>query len=143
MHRKRTVACFTFALFLQGCRSSDEVSRVTNPSGAIDAVLVERNGGATSTFSYDVHVVPRGMKPAGRSRVAVLVGATRSETAYGANLVWRGPTLLGIEFLRAARAELEEAAVDVAGARVVIALREGVRDPSAPAGGMLRNLKRP
>jgi hypothetical protein len=34
----------------------DEVARATNPSGKVDAVLVERNGGATTSFGYNIYV---------------------------------------------------------------------------------------
>jgi hypothetical protein len=71
-----------------------------------------------------------------------LDGATRNETAYGTNLVWRGPTLLVVEFLDAKSAKIERAVSEIGGARVVVAIEEGVRDPSAPAGGMLYNLHR-
>jgi hypothetical protein len=125
-----------------GCASYDEVARVQSPSGKIDAVLVETNGGATTSFRYGVHLVASGSAPAAPNRVAVLDGATRNETAYGTNLVWRGPTLLVVEFLDAKSAKIERAVSEIGGARVVVAIEEGVRDPSAPAGGMLYNLHR-
>jgi hypothetical protein len=125
-----------------GCVSHDEVARVRSPFRRIDAVLVETNGGATTSFSYGVHLVASGKRPSALNPVAILYGATRSEIAYGANLVWRGPTLLVVEFLKAKSAKIERATSEIDGTQVVIALQEGVRDPSAPAGGMLYNLQR-
>ncbi|MBL8397465.1 MAG: hypothetical protein JNL84_04855 [Candidatus Accumulibacter sp.] len=39
---------------LIGEPSKDEVARVVSPSGNIDAVLFETNGGATTSFGYEV-----------------------------------------------------------------------------------------
>lgn len=72
----RSVALFIFASISVSCfntePSFDEVSRVTSPSGKVDAVLVERNGGATTSFSYEVFVVPKAKSVARRSEIAYL-----------------------------------------------------------------------
>jgi hypothetical protein len=47
-----------------GCGFRTDVERVPAPEYPLDAVLVERNGGATTSFSYEVHIVPRGKSPA-------------------------------------------------------------------------------
>ena len=125
-----------------GCVSHDEVARVRSPSGRFDAVLVETNAGPTTSPGYGVYVVVAGQRPSAWKRVAVLEGATRNEDAYGASLVWRGPTLLLIQFLEARSTRIETPMSEIDGTQVAIALREGVRDPSAPAGGMLYNLRR-
>jgi hypothetical protein len=125
------------------CFSRHEVARVKAPSGGIEAVLVEINGGATTSFGYSVHIVGSGRRASAWNRVASLYGAGRSEVAYGANLVWRGPTLLAVEFMDAKGVSLERPIVLVEGKRVLIVLEEGVRDPSAPAGGMFFNLSHP
>lgn len=39
-----------------------EVSRLTSPDNKVDAVLVERNVGATTSYSYHVYIVPKGTK---------------------------------------------------------------------------------
>jgi hypothetical protein len=60
------LACALVRLPLSGCFditgkiTQDEVARVPGPSGGVDAVLFERNGGATPSFGYVVYVVPRG-----------------------------------------------------------------------------------
>jgi hypothetical protein len=47
-----------------------------------------------------------------------------------------------VEFLEAKGTKIETATSEIDGSRVQIVLQEGVRDPSAPAGGMLYNLRR-
>ena len=43
--------------------SFDEVARVLHPQANVDAVLVETNGGATTSFGYEVFVLSRGQNP--------------------------------------------------------------------------------
>lgn len=120
--------------------SADEVARSVSPNGEFDAVLVETNGGATTSFGYEVFVLPHGAKPQSAS-AARLYGATRNAEAYGANLRWVAPSELHVEFKQTRSATLEQPVVVVAGKSVSIALRSGVVDPTAPAGGMLYNLQ--
>ena len=44
--------------FQVACTGTD-VRRVPSPGYSLDAVLVELNYGATSRFSYEIHIVPR------------------------------------------------------------------------------------
>ena len=78
--RKLSLLPIVLAL-LAGCglASRDEVARVGSPDGRVEAVLIETNGGATTSFVYEVHVVPKGW-PAS-NEVAWLYGAGRSEHA--------------------------------------------------------------
>jgi hypothetical protein len=46
-----------------GCIDRTDVGRAPAPEYPLDAVLVELNVGATTSFSYEVHVVPRGESP--------------------------------------------------------------------------------
>jgi hypothetical protein len=119
----------------------DEVARTTSPSGDADAVLVESNGGATTSFWYDVYLVEPGAHWDAGEHVAYLYGAVRSSSAYGVNLRWTGPTSLTIGYLRADKARLEETSLRVAGKTRRIALRPGMVDNDAPPGGMLYNLE--
>ena len=127
---------------LAGCGlgSRDEVARVASPDGRAEAVLVEMNGGATTSFGYEVHVVPKGRPTS--ARVAWLYGAVRNENAFGANLKWTDDHELVIEYLEAREQRLERATVSVEGRTARVSLRSGVNDPTAPAGGMLYNLER-
>jgi hypothetical protein len=74
---------FATACVLTGGVGRDEVARATSPDGVIDAVLVETNGGATTAFGYEVHIVPRGADPSETSQAAFLYAATRGEGAVG------------------------------------------------------------
>jgi len=127
-------------LAFAGCLvTHDEVARVTSPDGRIDAVTVEGNGGATTSFSYDVYVVQRGWFHR-RVHVAHLYGAIRSEMAYGVNVRWHDPSSLAVEYLDAKDADLLQAHPEVSGQLISVQLQPGVSDPSAPSGGMLYNL---
>ena len=140
--RDRRASFLPIALaLLAGCGlvSRDEVARVASPDGRIEAVLIETNGGATTSFGYEVHVVPKG-RPAS-AQVAWLYGAVRNENAYGANLKWADDHELVIEYLDAREQRLERASVSVGGRTIKVSLRSGINDPTAPAGGMLYNLE--
>lgn len=49
---------------VQGCNlqeeSFDEMSRQPSPDGKVDAVLLRRNAGATTAYTFRLHVVPIG-----------------------------------------------------------------------------------
>jgi hypothetical protein len=135
------VCCFA-AVLMSGCFAfRDEVARSTAPSGRVDAVLVETNGGAITSFGYFVFVVPTGRSTWFKKEVAFLYGATRNSQAFGANLNWTGNSELKVEYLDAREAELRLSRVLVLGKEVRIILKSGIIDPSAPPGGMLYNLR--
>ena len=140
-NRKPFILAVALAL-LTGCGlvSRDEVARVSSPDGRVEAVLIETNAGATTSFGYEVHVVPKGRSTS--AQVAWLYGAGRSKNAYGANLKWTDDHELVIEYLDAREERLERASVNVEGRAVKVSLRSGVNDATAPAGGMLYNLER-
>ncbi|MBU8978026.1 DUF5412 domain-containing protein [Lysobacter sp. MMG2] len=120
--------------------SHDEVARSTSPDGTIDAVVIESNGGATTSFSYDVCLARRGGDCNVEASVANLYGASRSDQAYGINIRWADASLIRIEYLDAERAEVLRPTTAIGGRTVNAVLRSGVNDPSAPPGGMLYNL---
>ena len=66
------LACVLSSVLLAGCSftagSKDEVARSAAPSGDVDGIIVETNGGATTSFGYEVHVVERGGLPRNGSR---------------------------------------------------------------------------
>jgi hypothetical protein len=124
---------------LVGEPSKDEVARVVSPSGNIDAVLFETNGGATTSFGYEVYVVKRGSQPLG-SPAVLLYGAVRNQHAYGANLRWPSPDSLAVEYLSAKSAKVKMHTQSVGTQSIHFVLREGVTDNAAPPGGMLYNL---
>ena len=129
---------------LLGCfgPSSDEVARARSPGGSLEAVVIETNGGATTSFGYEIYVVPAGSAVRKGRRVASLYGAVRNQHAYGVNLRWLTPDSLNVEYLRAKSAKLEGPfPFELANQSVSVGLAEGVDDPSAPSGGMLYNPK--
>jgi hypothetical protein len=54
------IAWFFYAM---GQYTDKEIGRFPNLKGSIEAVVVERNGGATTTFVTLIYIVPRGAKP--------------------------------------------------------------------------------
>jgi|SRR5882724_6517187 len=116
----------------------DEVARVPSPDGAFDAVLIETNGGATTSFGYEVEIV-RHADTAQAAPIATLYGATRNEQAYGANLRWQGPRELTVEYLQARWVQQRAPSATLGNEEIKINLRSGVADPSAPPGGMAYN----
>jgi hypothetical protein len=104
-------------------------------------VLVETNGGATTSFGYLVYVVPARESSEQHQGVAYLYGASRSEQAAGVNLKWAGSIDLTLEYLAARQADLLVANVSVAGQQIRVSLKSGVSGPTAPPGGMLHNLQ--
>lgn len=95
-----------------------EVARISDPSGKVDAVLIEENGGATVSFAYEVHVLPKGKRvPKRRSdaEVASFYAVGRSESAYGVDLKWEGTNSLVAEYLSARGAKVLQNTVTVAG----------------------------
>lgn len=145
MKRLRLLAIVLLvAALASGCADDaryDEVARVASPDGMLEAVLAESSGGATTTFSYHVHVVASGGAVSGNP-VAVLVGATRNAEAYGANLAWSAARRLEVRFLDARSTRRDDDALATLGHGVELALMPGVADATAPAGGMRYNLER-
>jgi hypothetical protein len=125
---------------LIGEPSKDEVARVVSPSGNIDAVLFETNGGATTSFGHEVYVVAHGAQPSGTPAVS-LYGAVRNQHAYGANLLWPSSSSLVVEYLSAKSAKVNAHTQSVGTQSIQVAVREGATDNAAPPGGMLYNLR--
>jgi hypothetical protein len=137
------VTVMLMAWFLSGLvgePSKDEVARVVSPSRNIEAVLFETNGGATTSFGYEVYVVERGAKSSGSPAVS-LYGAVRNQHAYGANIKWSSPDSLAVEYLSAKSAKVNVQTQSVGTQTIQFALREGITDNAAPSGGMLYNLR--
>jgi hypothetical protein len=94
--------CSLVAVFT-GCGlvSSDEVARVRSPTGRLEAVVIETNGGATTSFGYEVYIVPAGSGTWRGREVASFYGAARNDNAYGVNVRWVTVNSLAIEYLQA------------------------------------------
>lgn len=124
-----------------GCKkqsSSYEVARISSPNGILNAVLTETNGGATTSFGYEVSVGITGSKTL--DQVASLYGAVRNEQAYGVNLSWANNNVLRVQYLRAKAVLNVSRIINVGGHQVEVELQSGVEDAAAPSGGMYYNL---
>lgn len=140
----RSLLLLAASLMLTGCldiagpTSREAVATVISPDGSIQAVLFETNGGATTSYGYEIEL--HGSK-SGNNPVmgGSLYGATRSECGYGVNLRWLSSTQLAIQFLEADQADMP-ATVRVGRRTVQIVPQRGVSDETAPCGGMLANL---
>jgi hypothetical protein len=141
MHHRPVLASM-LALLLAACGlvSRDEVAVVTSPDGRLEAVLIETNGGTTTSFGYEIWVREKGHAPG--NQVARLYGAARNDAASGANLRWTDDGALSVEYQEARTETLDRPMVQIGGREVRVALRPDVSDPNAPAGGMLLNLER-
>ena len=97
---------------------------------------------ATTSFGYEVFVLPRGGKPDRSAHPVVsLYGAIRNDHAYGANLRWTSDDTLVVEYLDAQNAIWLNGSLAVNGRVINVIMKSGVNDPTAPAGGMLYNLQ--
>lgn len=123
-----------------GCSSRDEVTRVSSPDGRVDAVLFETNGGATTSFGYEIELARKGHR--GGSSVASFYGAARNDQAYGVDLSWKGNDELAITYRTAEQPPIIRNAIDMDGKHIRIFVQGGVTNPNAPAGGMLYNLQK-
>jgi hypothetical protein len=136
--------CIIVALILSSAcvESSDEVARVRSPNGLTDAVLVESNGGATTSFGYQIVLTQAGRSTHWGTEIAGLYGAIRSDSAYGVNLRWRSNDSLRIEYLGVQAVNKFIPSVRINRQSVFVSLDSGIPDPRAPSGGMLWNLQR-
>jgi hypothetical protein len=121
--------------------SHDEVFRVASPNAKLEAVLYESNGGATTSFGYEVYIVEKNISIKNSEPVANLYGAVRNKSAYGVNLVWKGSNTLIVEYLNAKNANLISNKINISSGIVEIELKSGVNDAKALSGGMLYNIE--
>lgn len=121
--------------------SWDEVDRVSAPGLGVDAVLIETDGGATTSFGYEVYVVPSGqsVERDGARSVVRLYGSIRSDSAYGVTLRWQDATHLSVEYQEARSIQINDSLVTVGEDTILVIPRAGITDSTAPAGGMLWN----
>lgn len=137
-----TSACLGFlalTMLAKSCVSEVQVARVTSPDNLVDAVVVETNGGATTSFGYNVYLVPRRIGLWYGTHVAFLYGST-SATGEGVDLHWLGPNKLALEYLHARRESLTVGTVDMCGQQFEIMLRPRTINFKAPGASMEHNL---
>lgn len=131
------------AVLLGGCViESDEVVRSVSPNGMVDAVVLEGSGGATTSFLYEVCLVPHGMACKEGDTAVSLYDAARSDRASGVNIRWVDPQHLVVEYLKARRVSTNRSPATVEGQVISVSLRDRVVDATAPQGGMYYNKHR-
>jgi hypothetical protein len=114
-----------------------EVKRVSSPNGKLEVTLTETNGGAVTSFGYEIRV---GLKHSRRSQaVASLYGAVRNAESYGVNLSWSDDHTLLIQYLRAKAVSQTAKTLTLGGQQIRVDVRGGINDPDAPPGGMEYN----
>ena len=121
--------------------SRDEVLRVRSPSGEMEAVVFEINGGATTSFAYEVAIEDSRLIGITR-KVAYTYGAIRNNKgAYGVTPRWVSDEELHIEFYSSRHDETFSPYQRLFASPVRVEMKLNINDLSAPAGGMLRNLE--
>ncbi len=118
--------------------SRDEVARVMSPNGRTTATVTEINGGATTSFGYDIEVFSTHGAFLHR-QVAAFYGATRSPVAYGIDLRWKSDSELDVEYWNARKAKLSIENLNISGTNIRVVLKPSTLNQSAPEGGMLYN----
>jgi hypothetical protein len=131
-----------FGLAIRIEPSKVEVVRASSPSGAIEAVVLETNGEAATSFGYIVAVVSPGEQADSTHEVAYLYGARRSDSSYGVNVRWHDSDELMIEYLDARQTEVFQPTFTLGDEDIRVSLASGISDRLAPPGGMLYDLGR-
>ena len=98
------LAAFGLLVFGLAATPSREVAaRVSSPDGRWVATVVETNGGASTSFGYDVNV-QRVAWPHESVKVADVYGAIRNSGSYGVDVRWGSSSNLIVEYMAAKRA---------------------------------------
>jgi hypothetical protein len=91
-------------------------------------------------MGYEVNL-SRSDMPSSGAQVARLYDAVRNEAAYGVNLRWESASELSLQYLSAKSAMVTMPLWRSGDSTVHVVLRAGIRDSTAPPGGMLHNIK--
>ena len=73
----------------------EEISRFTSPDSKVDAVLMQTNGGATTSYGYFLHIVPKGKSTKKGDEIF------RADRVEGLIFKWIKVTQLEIKFKKA------------------------------------------
>ncbi len=128
-----------FSLVICSCNiaggvSHEERAWANSPDEKTHAILIETNGGATTTFGYLVELHPsdhRGQKPV---RVADFY-RVNSQCEYGLHMRWRDANTLVLGFVSADQMHVSKSA-DVGGKDVRIIVEAGEGEYTDPCRGM-------
>ena len=118
----------------------DVVRTETTPDGRYVAELVEENGGATTSFGYEVLIRRKGSRQE-PDWVVYGYGTSRSKSAYGMNLSWVSDNELLVSYHKTRELNTRDEPLTLDGRTFKVTVRGGVLDETAPPGGMLWNLQ--
>ena len=123
-------------MLLVGCTGRHEVSRVSSPDGALDAVLLESSSGAAPSADYSIYVVKHGA-PLGRSPAVMYVHATpRGDASDAVAPRWADDNSLAVDYQVAGTVTVPRREIRLENRSVRITPRPGALDPPATAGGV-------
>lgn len=122
---------------LIGQETAVEAVRLPGAGGRVEAVVIEASAGATTTYSYRVHLVAAGAAATG-DPVVTVVGGQRSPVAYGVDLVWTGADAITVSYWQADSVSPSERAlgVRIGADHVTVTMAAGIENRSAPPGMM-------
>ncbi|WP_156167119.1 hypothetical protein [Sphingomonas sp. Ag1] len=137
-------AAVLIAMILSGCGglfgqpSREEVAWANSPDRRTHAILLETNGGATTSFGYVVELHPADHQGERPVSAGTLYGATRSECAYGVDLHWLNASTLALRFDSAKKVSVLPS-VNVGGRSIRLVVQAGRQNDAAPCGGMAKD----
>ncbi|MDD5491995.1 MAG: hypothetical protein PHV60_04870 [bacterium] len=97
MNNLKIFIVFVSILSLYACNSCQdkEIQRTSSPDGRVEVVMIERNCGATTGYSYRIYIVPKRGDTKGFSPIF------EADRLDGENLQWVSPKLLEIRYKKA------------------------------------------
>ena len=115
----------------------EEIERVASPDGVVDAVVIRKNFGATTSYAYQVYVVQTGAKPEEGKQNFV------ADRANGLTVKWEQTRSLAIVFSEARIFEFSNfwTSREVEEFRYVVELRLAPTSGSYSLGSESRNLQ--
>lgn len=122
--------------------SHDVVLTKTTPDGRYVAELIEENGGATTSFGYEVRIRAAASHRGG-DWVVYGYGTLRNKGAYGMNMSWVSNDELLVSYYTTRELNTLDEPLTLDGRTFKVTVRGGVEDKTAPSGGMLWNLENP
>jgi len=122
-----------FLGLIAGCADHKQIARIPAPDGSVEAVVVEGNGGATTSFWYDVYIVQPGADYSSGPDVAYTYGSLKHDREFGVDVSWKTPTDLDVAYQSAMKTSLNYSVTTVAGKQITVALRSECPESSASA----------
>jgi hypothetical protein len=128
----RVLSWLLLGVVCSACAEHKEVARIPAPSRDVDAVVVEGNGGATTSFWYDVYLTKPGAEYRSGNQVADTYGSLRRNGDWGVDVSWRTSSDLVVEYKSADRTSLDVRELAIAGRKIAITLRQECPDSGSP-----------